>query len=275
MKYLIMDKLQFAFDLVYGLFPRQLAGNAVEPLLVGHRGVYEHPEVLENTLAAFDIAIAHGGGLEFDLHLTRDNVVVVHHDATLLRVHRLPHAVRELTLHQLQELAPAVPTLDEVLQRYGHSCPHYFMEPKVRDQAGMETLLQAVGVSLKQARLDGVTTLISTDHRMLDAARRLVPWLAKAVVFFVNHRGAVEYVQKHGDTGLAGWYFTYPASLMNFLEQRGLHIGVGQIDYGNTHRHYCNRGFRYHFTNRIDRLVKPVEPLTLPVFSPTLVGAPG
>jgi glycerophosphoryl diester phosphodiesterase len=275
MIYLIMDKLQWAFDLAYGLLPRELSRNAVEPLLVGHRGVYEHPETLENTIAAFDLAIAHGGGIEFDLHLTRDSVVVVHHDPTLWRVHKAPHAVRDLTLSQLQEIAPAVPTLDEVLERYGHSCPHYFMEPKVKDQRSMETLVQSVGASLERARLGGSATLISTDTRMLDTARRLTPWMAKAMVFFVDHRASAAYVKKHGDTGLAGWYFTFPTSLRPFLEQRGLHIGVGQIDYGNTYRHFRNRGFRYHFTNRIDRLVKPVEPLTLPVPARSLVGAAG
>ncbi len=262
--YRIMDKLQWAFDLVYGLLPRQLSADAVEPLLVGHRGVYEHPEILENTLAAFDVAVARGGGIEFDLHLTRDNAVVVHHDSTLARVHGLPYRVQDLTLPQLREIAPAVPTLDEVLARYGQCCPHYFMEPKVRERAAMQRLAEAVSDSLERTRLLGCSTLISTDPAMLDIVREVMPGVSKAMVFFVDYRAAVRYVRRYGDTGLAGWYFTYPTSLRPFLQERGLHAGVGQIDYPNTLRHLCNHGFRYQFTNRIDRLARPTEPLTLP-----------
>lgn len=269
-----MDKLQWAFDLVYGLLPRQLSARAVEPLLVGHRGVYEHPEIKENTLAAFDVAVARGAGIEFDLHLTRDRVVVVHHDETLARVHGAPHALRDLTLAQLQEIAPAVPTLEEVLDRYGHSCPHYFLEPKVRQRDSREILARSVAESLRRRRLTSYSTVLSTDPAMLDTARELMPGIAKAMVFFVDYRAAVRYVRRHGDTGLAGWYFTYPVAVKGVLEKRGLHVGVGQIDYHNTHRRYRNLGFRYHFTNRIDRLIQPVAPLVPPPTERTLVGIP-
>lgn len=273
-----MDRLQWAFDFAYGLIPHQLSGQAADALLIGHRGVYEHPDVLENTLPAFDIAVAHGGGIEFDLHLTRDQVVVVHHDRTLSRVHGLPHAVADLSFAQLQEVAPAVPSLDEVLARYGHRCPHYFMEPKVQSPSDMRKLIQSVGESLGRHRLTRYTTLLSTDSQMLDITRQSLPEMAKAMVFFVDYRAALAYAKRHQDTGLAGWYATFPSSQRAFLERRGLHIGVGQIDYGNTYRHFRNQGYRYHFTNRIDRLVHPVEPLTLPFSeqsSRSLAGLPG
>ncbi len=268
----IMDKLQWAFDLLFGLVPRRLAPGAVEPLLVGHRGVFGHPEVLENTFPAFDMAVSRGGGIEFDLHLTRDGVVVVHHDPTLLRVHGRTQAIADLTLERLQELAPAVPTFDELLERYGHSCPHYFLEPKVRDPQGMRRLAHAVGESLTRARLGRHATLISSHTAMLDVAREELPWLSRAIIFFASSRSAERYVRRHGDTGMAGWYFSFPQHMIEELRERGLHIGVGQIDYANTHRHYRNRGFRYQFTNRIDRLVAPQAPLSPPP-RPSLVGS--
>jgi glycerophosphoryl diester phosphodiesterase len=273
MKALIMDTLQWAFDRAYGLVPRQLSPQAVEPLLVGHRGVYEHPEVRENTLTAFDLAVHRGGGIEFDLHLTRDHVLVVHHDPTLARVHGVDSRIDQLTLAQLQEVAPAVPTLDEVLDRYGHCCPHYFLEPKVSHPDDMRRLAGLLGENLQRRRLTGCSTLLSSDSAMLDMAREVVPWLAKVMVFFVDYRSALRYIRQHGDTGLAGWYFTYPGGERSALEQRGLHIGVGQIDYPNTHRHLSNRGYRYQFTNRIDRLVQPLQPLRLPERGPALVGS--
>lgn len=54
------------------------------PLVYAHRGgAALRPE---NTLAAFDHGLSLGAdGLEFDVHLSRDGVVVVHHDPTLDR----------------------------------------------------------------------------------------------------------------------------------------------------------------------------------------------
>jgi glycerophosphoryl diester phosphodiesterase len=53
-------------------------------LIIGHRGA--SGEAPENTTAAFELALAQGAdGIEFDVHLSRDGVPVVIHDARLNR----------------------------------------------------------------------------------------------------------------------------------------------------------------------------------------------
>ena len=56
----------------------------MRPLVYAHRGgAALRPE---NTIASFDYGLSLGAdGLEFDVRLSRDGVVVVHHDATLER----------------------------------------------------------------------------------------------------------------------------------------------------------------------------------------------
>ncbi len=69
------------------------------PLIIGHRGALAP----ENTLAAFRQAIADGAdGIEFDVRLARDGVVVVIHDATLERTGALKLKVSNLTAAELQ-----------------------------------------------------------------------------------------------------------------------------------------------------------------------------
>ena len=95
------------------------------PLLLGHRGA---PRAAgENTLAAFDLALAHGcDGFEFDVRLTRDATPVICHDARVVR-----RSVRRSTYTQLcerldrrrpAEISPAelLPSLDDVLSRFGN-----------------------------------------------------------------------------------------------------------------------------------------------------------
>src|SRR4051812_25792736 len=66
------------------------------PLVFAHRG--GSALAPENTLAAFDRGAALGaGGLELDVHLSRDGVVVVHHDRRLERTTNLQGAVADHT----------------------------------------------------------------------------------------------------------------------------------------------------------------------------------
>jgi glycerophosphoryl diester phosphodiesterase len=104
------------------------------PLVFAHRGA--STVAPENTLAAFDRGIAAGAdGLELDVHLSRDGIVVVHHDPRLERTTNLRGAVREHTADELARADAAhhfgevdgypfrghglgVPTLAAVLARY-------------------------------------------------------------------------------------------------------------------------------------------------------------
>ena len=81
------------------------------PLLLGHRGARACESVPENTLASFDLAIAHGcDGFEFDVRLTACGRSVVCHDPKVGGV-----SVAAATASQL----PDLPVLENVLQRYG------------------------------------------------------------------------------------------------------------------------------------------------------------
>jgi glycerophosphoryl diester phosphodiesterase len=104
----------------------RLAGCRV----VSHRGEHDGRLVLENTRAAFDAAVALGvWGIECDIRWTRDLTPVVIHDADLLRVFGRPLSVSALTLDELQRNGPGLPTLAEVIDRYGGKT-HLMVEVK-------------------------------------------------------------------------------------------------------------------------------------------------
>lgn len=50
-----------------------------------HRGLHDNKTVPENSLAAFSEAVKHGYGIEFDVYLTDDGTLIVHHDPSLKR----------------------------------------------------------------------------------------------------------------------------------------------------------------------------------------------
>jgi glycerophosphoryl diester phosphodiesterase len=100
--------------------------------VVGHRGVAGL--VAENTLPSFRHAIALGVDyVECDVHLSRDQRLVVMHDSTVDRTTNGHGAIRDLALTRLRALdagqGEQVPTLDEVLETVHHEA-HLLIELK-------------------------------------------------------------------------------------------------------------------------------------------------
>jgi glycerophosphoryl diester phosphodiesterase len=93
---------------------------------IAHRGASAYAP--ENTLAAFELAAAHGAdAVELDLHQTKDRRLVVIHDFTLKRTAGDPRQVRSATLAEVQRLSAGawfherfsdqrVPTLEQALE---------------------------------------------------------------------------------------------------------------------------------------------------------------
>jgi len=109
------------------------------PLLLGHRGARASKSVPENTLASFDLALAHGcDGFEFDLRLSGCGRSVVCHDTIVDGI-----TVAEATPVQL----PHLPVLEDVLQRYSQSA---FLDIELK-VSGLES---KVLNSLREYRLE-------------------------------------------------------------------------------------------------------------------------
>ena len=145
------------------------SSSAGRPLAFAHRG--GSALAPENTLAAFDNGLALGAdGLELDVHLSRDGVVVVHHDRDLERTTTLTGAVAGRTAAELT--AAGVPTLAGVLGRY-QGVP-IIIELKVnsRDFAGAVVDVVRAAGAVSRVCLGSFGTVV------LRAARRLEPAIA-------------------------------------------------------------------------------------------------
>lgn len=76
--------------------------NQQRVLIASHRGHFSG-NIVENTLPAFEAAIRSGADIvETDIHLTRDNVMILFHDPSPLRLLGLPGKVSDYTLEELR-----------------------------------------------------------------------------------------------------------------------------------------------------------------------------
>lgn len=86
-----------------------------------HRGLFDNEsDAPENSMAAFGKAIDAGYGMEMDVQLTKDDKLIVFHDASLKRMCGVEGKVWEYTLEELRQFHLAgsketIPTFEEVL----------------------------------------------------------------------------------------------------------------------------------------------------------------
>ena len=141
----------------------------------------------ENTIEAFRLALEAGaGGLELDVHMTRDGHIVVIHDATVDRTTSGTGAVSELTIDELRGLDAGfdfspdggstrpyrgresrVPTLEEVLREF----PGVAINIDIK--AGLPGIEAAVLGVVRGANALGRVLVVSTPHATVKRFRRI------------------------------------------------------------------------------------------------------
>ena len=148
---------------------------AVRTLRLAHRGDSRYAR--ENSLAAFAAALAVPGcdGLEIDVRLSADGVLVAYHDATLERVHGRPERVDALSADVLEGWE--VPSLADLLATVGRRA---FLDIELKGDPGPAivevlaagrgpSLMNAVVSSFEPAALNRVAHLAPTWPRWLNS----------------------------------------------------------------------------------------------------------
>jgi glycerophosphoryl diester phosphodiesterase len=184
--------------------------------LQGHRGARGHAP--ENTLPGFERALAMGvDTLELDVGVTRDGVVVIHHDRRLNpdlargpdgnwiaapgpTIHSLTYG--ELQRYDVGRIRPGseyarqlarqkpldgtrIPRLADLFERVKASAVRFNIETKLSPEAPDETLppepfARALLAEVRKARLERRTTIQSFDFRTLAVVQREAPGIATA-----------------------------------------------------------------------------------------------
>lgn len=158
------------------VFVRPRGETPPKSLLVeyAHRGLHGGG-IPENSLPAFEKACREGYGIELDVQLSGDGVVVVFHDDTLKRMTGRDAKVKDLTIYELQRLSLArteetIPTFEDVLKLVNGRVP-LLVELKGED---MDSALCApVAALLKEYR--GDFCIESFNPLLLRAMRKHLP----------------------------------------------------------------------------------------------------
>ncbi len=150
---------------------RKAEVGLMKPFILGHRGFSElYPE---NSLLAFQKALEYGAdGVELDVRMSKDNQIIVIHDATVDRVTGSYGRVSEMTLEELKTLSLAqnqkIPTLKEVLEEIVH---RGLVNIELKE---IETA-QPVAALVKKFRAEEQVIFSSFIHDSLNEVRKIIP----------------------------------------------------------------------------------------------------
>lgn len=147
--------------------------SRVNPLIlkgVAHRGLWNE-KVSENSMEAFRLAIKNNVAIELDIHLTKDNDLVVIHDEKLERLTGKEGIVEDLTTKELQENyklldGQTIPRFEEVLELVNEQVP-ILVELKVFRKNYKPLAAKAEEVLSKYVKDKKNIVLISFDPRSL------------------------------------------------------------------------------------------------------------
>jgi len=149
--------------------------------IIAHRGASGYAP--ENTMSAFELAMKMGSkAFEFDVHLTKDKRLVVHHDYDLKLTGGLPAKIAELDYAGLKKInvgnkfgfpVERVPLVEEVVQHIAPKAEWINFEVKNDDNVypGIEEALLAFIRS--RPGLAAKSLLSSFDHGALKRLRAL------------------------------------------------------------------------------------------------------
>jgi len=243
----ILYYIEKLFDTYFAYLPRPQPKNTkTNPTFItAHRGAHcSHPLIQENTHDAFERALDLGCyGIEFDIHASADNVLVVNHDPTLKRLWGHDIAINALHFKDIRALVPSLPTLTEVIERYGKRM-HLFIEVKAPFDA-----TEALADTLKSLIPCEDYHLLSLEAATLPL---LIPFPKESLLLVPMHNNVNQFCKlslKQHFGGVLAHYFLLRDWQINQLRAAHQLIGVGFVDSKLSLYREINRGIPFLFTN--------------------------
>ncbi|KGQ70717.1 glycerophosphodiester phosphodiesterase [Chelonobacter oris] len=165
-----------------------------------HRG-YSHCYP-ENTMPAFEAALAAGThSIELDIHMTKDEKLVVHHDFTIDRVSTGTGYVEQMTLAELRQYdygikfdpkfaGTPIPELREVL--LWAVANHVGVVLEVKQKLNHQRCAEVLADTLLETNAVDNVLLLAFDHVLINRVKTILPQVKLQVVTLARYNKQLE-----------------------------------------------------------------------------------
>lgn len=239
------------FDRLFQRIPRRCPTTKMRHRfrIVSHRGEYDNLRVYENTMPAFERALAGGvWGLEFDVRWTRDLHPVVIHDPDTGRVFGGDLVIARTCYADLKVSCPMIPALEEVVHRFGRRV-HLMVEVKQEHYPAPESQDRILADLFSGLTPQSHYHLISLNPAVLDRFNRL-PAQAKMPIARLHVDRMVAQVRRKNYGGLLGHYVLIDNRVLRRCRHMNRPVGTGFVNSKNCLFREFGRGVRWVFSDR-------------------------
>jgi glycerophosphoryl diester phosphodiesterase len=239
-----------SIDFFFRIWPQSFPGHdrLKACKIVSHRGEHDNIMIFENTIEAFDLASEKGiWGIEFDVRWTKDLHPVVIHDPDLKRVFGIDLAIAKVTRDELKSRCPTVPSLAEVIEKYGKKL-HFMIEIKAETYPDPERQNDIFKDCLSSLEPRRDYHLMSLSPHMFDLIT-FVPSSTFIPIATLNMTQISELVLEKNYCGVAGHYLLLNNTKLTKHRKKGQHVGTGYPASKNCLFREINRGVEWIFSN--------------------------
>lgn len=247
-------------DCIYAAIPRGVPSkDALERCkIISHRGEHDNVTVLENTMAAFEIAHNAGAwGLETDIRWTRDLVPMVAHDVDASRVFGKDILLTDIMFNDLRRAIPDMPTLEEFVSGFGGKS-HMMIEIKDEVFPDLEKQKSILADILSDLAPCADYHLLALDPVLFDTFN-IVEKNAFLPVATLNYKTLSNLAIAEGYAGISGHFLVLSDEMKHMHSKAGQMFGTGFPTSKNALYRELNRGVEHVFTNDAVKLLRVIE----------------
>lgn len=234
------------------LFLFFLLKTAAQPKIIAHHGFWDLPGSAPNSLASIYKAAEYGiYGIEFDVHMTSDSILVVTHDDTVdgiviknasftqIKDHKLSNGEVLVTLEQYFVHASNFPSLELFLEINADN-----KDPKIIHQ-----FVSSILSMVDRFKLQNRTEYISPN---LDVCKDLADRPVSRSISFIGTGYSLDSLKAAGLTGIVSDYSLYKqnSDLVNQIHDRALWANAWMVDDSVAMLKLISKGVDYIITNK-------------------------
>ena len=226
--------------------------------VIAHRGAWKNTGATENSIGALEHAIKLGCyGAEFDVHMSSDSVIFVHHDHAIKGTHIEKTSAAELSAIKLSN-GESLPTLENYLKTGGkQKKTRLILEIKTSSISKERSLaLAAKCIELvKKYKVEKITDYIAFDFDVCLKVKELAP---KAHVEYLNGDKTPAEIKAAGLDGTDYHFSVYKKNegYLKELQDLKLSTNVWTVNDEVTMKWFLERNVDFITTNEPELLLK-------------------
>jgi len=246
--------------LIVNMFYMDGFSQPAENPVIAHRGAWKEDKLPQNSIASLKRGIEMGCfGVEFDVHLTKDGVLVVNHDKDFYGVDIATSTYKEL-LNKKHPNGEPIPTAKAYLEE-GIKQDRTKLIYELKSSAlGKEYTLKAAEETVRLVHKLHAQKQVEYILFDYDAAKRIMALDPQAKVSYLNGNVSPAQAKRDGFYGLDYHYEVYkknPSWIKEALEL-GLVVNVWTVNTEEDMRGLLDKGVTYITTNEPALLMQVV-----------------